>query len=135
MICAIDHQWDLSVFLRKKEILALRKHSLEGVLIKTHKPQQQGTLQLTMDPDLGAIAATVAFHDYSSSHVGAVQVTLSRTAYELLVEQDQYGIRYQGGLNGSKLQLYNRATTHPDPTKTLRWYVQNKERLPEAWNR
>ncbi len=51
MIGSIDGDWDVNLFLDKKEIKQLKNNSLEGILVKIHMPKIQLPVILSVNKD------------------------------------------------------------------------------------
>ena len=51
MIAGIDYQTNIDVLLEKKELDKLKDSILEGILIKTDDPEEQGTIRLSINEE------------------------------------------------------------------------------------
>jgi hypothetical protein len=135
MIASIDHEQDIRVYMSSEEVEKLKTGSLEGILVKWHKPKQQGIIVVSVNDVLKINNDTsgvgVVFTEYNWKNVGKVELFLRAHFYSDLVANGKNGVRY--GTVGSKVHVYNLSIDDFDirsAVKSLEFYCDNKDRLP-----
>jgi hypothetical protein len=135
MIASIDHEQDIRVYIGSEEVERLKTGSLEGTVVKWHKPKQQGIIVVSVDDVLKINNDTsgvgVVLTGYDHKNVGKVELFLRSNFYSGLVANGKNGVRY--GTFGSKVHVYNRSIDDFDirsAVKSLEYYRDNKDLLP-----
>lgn len=135
MIGSIDAKRDIALYITQEELCALPEKTSSGVIIKFHKPKQQGTVELSLDDKLAfrsGYGIGAEARDLKRDTIGAVQIYLSHELYTKLKEHGSTGSITSLG-NGSTVQIYDlsRRPTQHSHVEQLEWYAQMKDKLPE----
>lgn len=137
MIGGIDHQADLDLYLEAEELARLPEATIEGVLIKTHKPKRQGIICISVD-DLRKNEKGYGIGLDDKKYWGVqdgfrVDVFLGTEWYQEIQERGVIGLRSRMR-DGSKITIYDRSrldSMSAIRVENLEYYRDNKERLPD----
>jgi len=135
MIGQIDSQNDITVYLTSYEVMQLEDQTIEGVLIKTQKPKQQGTVLVSINDERSTergFGIGVVDAGYGFDSVGKFELFVARVWYEKLRTQGGVGLRY--GTDGSKVDLSDISKldgSNKDSIERLEFYRDNKDILPK----
>ncbi len=133
MIGSLDSDRDLVSYVETEEIPRLCKEIIEGILIKFHKPKQQGQFFLSLNEarsNENGMGIGVVEEGYSYNTVGRFELFMSNAVYRELRERGIVGLRY--GRMGSKVHLYDRSRLDGIDKimpENLEFYRDNRERL------
>jgi hypothetical protein len=139
MIAEIDNQRDITVFLTTDEVAQLSTETLEGVLIKSDKPKQQGIIFVSVNAERYNGSAVGVFEDkidfYSYSTAGKFEIFIGPRYYENdLKTRGIIGVRY--GSMGSKVHIYNYTLLggmERINAENLEFYRDNKDKMPDSF--
>ncbi|MBW2968031.1 hypothetical protein KY362_06105 [Candidatus Woesearchaeota archaeon] len=139
MIARIDKQADIDIYLHEFEVQELGRRTIEGTIVRSWIPKQQGTLSISVND---------ARQDENGSGIGIddtvyddvkdgfeIEVFVGSHWYQQLLEHGRVGLRHRMR-DGSKVTVYNRTRldrTEEHTVSTLEFYVENKVQLPERF--
>ena len=131
MIASVDKEADITIYLNPEEINKLQQEQLSGTLIKQHKPEQQGIINLYygLNPEIDMPAFGIGVE--LDIRTPRADVFLTPDVYEHFVENRRYGTRY--GHIGSKISLKDisrmkRIDITMGPEQ-LEWYRDNMHKM------
>ena len=135
MIASVDSSRDFDVYLENQEVLDIANKTIQGVLIRINKPQQQGRIHVCTDNsrrNQNGYGIGIEDEWFFSEPEGEVRLFVGDYYYGRLLESGSTGTRY--GHAGSKINLYDRSTldniTEID-IEHLEFYRDNQEKLKE----
>ena len=136
MIAGVDEQTDIVIYIEGEEMPKLEEgKTLEGILVKLHKPKRQGKIRLSVNEkrckENGAFGIGVVRKFNSEEPLFEYEVFMNKYWYERLLENGRTGTRHSLR-DGSKIDLYdisNCPEMDRDGAENLKWYVENREQL------
>jgi len=138
MIGAIDYQQDISIYLSPEEIEKLPNNVLEGVIIRTAHPKQQGLGKLSINPsrenENGSGIGINNTPKYFKRNNFEIEIFMGDWAYKYFQKNGVIGLRHKMK-DGSKIDIYNTSvkniTLDPFFVKDLEEYRDDRENLPD----
>ena len=142
MIGSINKEIDIYVFLEQDEIKKLKINKLEGTLIKTDKPKQQGDVLVSIDEkrknESNGQGIGITEEGRSYNTVGTFELFIGEEKYEELVEDGLIFSRYN--TTGKKIWVLDRSRPKRWENvadelwpKKLEFYIKNRDKLPESF--
>ena len=140
MIGSINKEIDIYVFLEQDEIKKLKINKLEGTLIKTDKPKQQGDVLVSIDEkrknESNGQGIGITEEGRSYNTVGTFELFIGEEKYEELVEDGLIFSRYN--TTGKKIWVLDRSRPKRWENvadelwpKKLEFYIKNRDKLPD----
>ncbi|HJW96631.1 MAG TPA: hypothetical protein VJ485_00535 [archaeon] len=138
MIGGIDGKADTFLYLDSEEMQRLPDETIEGVLVKIHKPKRQGTVYLSVDDsrknENGPNGIGVDDKGYWGVQDGfCVRFFMGTEWHRELQKKGRIGTRLRMR-DGSEIHVYDRSRLDgmdAGAAEYLEFYRDNKERLPE----
>ena len=130
-LIASDH--DISVYLESAEVDRILREQVEGVLVKFHRPKQQGEIAVSVNDNRSnenGCGIGVFQRGYSSDSPGRVELFISALNYDRLLETGSIGQRY--GFAGSNVHLFDCSRLDRMGAmvlEDLEFYRDNREKL------
>lgn len=137
MIAYIDRGNDIAIYLEGLEIEEVSTRTLEGIIIKLHRPKQQGRIFLAINGEMCrkingcCIAVLNPEYDYDNN-VGEFKVFFDNDSYD----------RIRGGKTGTRYDSFGSKVTIIDANalsdfdlrivRRLKHYVEARDKLPES---
>lgn len=133
MIASVDRDRDFDIYLTHEEVEKITHCVVDGVLIRLHKPKQQGKINICLCDDkrnLNGFGIGIEDNWPWANLEGEVKIYVGDSFYEDLVENGRTGTRY--GHMGSKIHLYDCSRidfTMKAGFEHLEFYRDNREKL------
>ncbi len=135
MIAAIDHLWDLDLYLEDDEYRRLKTETIEGVLIKLRHHKRSGRISISVNDarkrERGAFGVGIDPSRYSGVVDNfSVEVFTGSEIYSQIPRDKYFGTRHCVR-DGSKINIYLRSklTDYLDRIllENLEFYRDNRE--------
>jgi hypothetical protein len=139
MIAEIDQQADISIYLKENELDNLSNGKvIAGILIRIHKPESQGTINVQLDDNKKNINRCIGIGVDDNNYWGIkndfeLNIFIGNYFFNMLRENGRTGTR-QSMLDGSKIDIYNYLTLNgmeKSFVETLEFYRDNKEKYQQ----